>query len=448
MTYTDVPLRLQAQYITTDASNQATVANKLQMWIQAEKELPAVRDAFAVETNKVRAARWDEDAAGKQFVARSERSQAILADWSERVTTAKASAKLRLVADTLVPTFNKVKEQVDAYNEALRTAPPGMSPEEIERPFRIAAGNEMNKLAGYYREAEQALMKIKGAPIWRGVEDALGSPRSSGGPTGGPSASPQGGPESGGPEEASAGGPEGGAAGGPEGGAAGGPAGGGPSLSGGASAPPIPTPKLPTIPTPNLPSGSLPFIPPMVPGGNVGSTLRPGVGGVGGTGGGRVPGVNLGGGIGGMGGTKSSVPTTSFGMPTNAAPGGVAPTSSPLGAAGTAAGPLGAGGVPPMMPPMGGAGMGAGGGGNGPGSGAAQRRGNSRTKRRDGSTPGLPSMLSGKAGKADANSFAVRGRRSAEPVVPATAHVVDEDLWRVDQWASSEDGATKPRRLH
>ncbi|KOV87229.1 hypothetical protein [Nocardia sp. NRRL S-836] len=459
MDYRSMPLREQARVIGEEMRNEAPLTKKGDMWAAAERELPSVRDAFKKETNKAREAKWDQDAAGKQFVATSERGQKILDDWSERVTGAQPSAYLRVVASALMPTFDAVRIQVEEYNKALLLAMSSPQTEEsleaLEIPFRIKAGEAMNLLAGYYRDAERTLAKIKGAPSFQDKKTGRnpGGPRA-GGPTGGPDAGAQqspaggqeGGPEggaAGGSEGGAAGGPEGGAAGGPEGGAGGGAAGGGPSLSGGVSAPPIPTPKLPAIPTPTLPPVSSPFIPPMVPGGHAGSALRPG--GIGGTGGGRVPGVHPGGGIGGMS-AKSSLPAASFGAPASAAPGGVAPTSAPLG--GPAGGPAGAGGVPPMMPPMGGAGMGAGGAGNGPGSGAAQRRGNSRTRRRDGATPGLPSMLSGKAGRADANSFAVRGHRSAEPVVPATAHVVDEDLWRVDQWASSQDGAIKPRRLH
>ncbi|WP_330273914.1 hypothetical protein OG205_45435 [Lentzea sp. NBC_00516] len=485
MDYRTMPLRQQAQTISAEMRNEATLGKKAEMWAQAEKELPAVRDAFKAETNKITAAKWDQDAAGKQLLTRSEKAQTILTDWSDRVTGAQASAKLKLVADSLMPTFEAVRIQVEAYNEALNTAQSAKTTlEDIEAPFRIRAGEALNVLAGYFRDVEATLQKIRGGPSFQSLDGARnpGGPRA-GGPAGGQGAAAgqdgaedaaaaaagadvaaAGGAAEGaaGGAEAGAGGAEAGAAGGPEAGAGGAGAGGsgaaGPSLSGGgASAPPIPTPKLPTIPPPSLPGGP-PLIPPMIPGAGLGSTARPGIGGMGGVGGGvggaRVPGVSLGGGgIGGMNSAKTSLPAiTSFGAPANAVPNGSAlnalpPNAPQFGSAGST-GPAGAGGAP-MMPPMGGAGMGAGtGAGNGPGSGAAQRRGNSRTKRRDGSTPGLPSMLSGKAGKADTGSFAVRDRRPAEPLAPPAAQVVDEDLWRVDQWGSADGRTTQARRLH
>jgi hypothetical protein len=88
------------------------------------------------------------------------------------------------------------------------------------------------------------------------------------------------------------------------------------------------------------------------------------------------------------------------------------------------------GGVPPMMPPMGGAGMGPGGGGGPrPGSGATQRQGG-RPRGGPAGTPGLPALLQGKAGKKDA-SFAMRPRQREE-AAPATVQLIDEDMWQVE----------------
>ncbi|MEV8440684.1 hypothetical protein AB0425_25155 [Actinosynnema sp. NPDC051121] len=441
MDYTKRPLTEQIQKITIDYCNDASLNAKAAMWEQAAKELPAVRDAFAAETNKVRAARWDDDAAGREFVARSERSQKVLADWADRVANSGAPAKIREVAALIKPTYEAVKKEVDAYNMMAATAMAAiLSPEELERPFRERAGTAMNILAVRYDEAEAELAKIKGGPVFKGVNDPLDSGRAPGGPrSGGPSSGPTGqnASESAAQDAAggAAGGAEGGAAGGAEGGAAGGA--GDPSLSGGAGgAPTIPTPSLPTVPSalPHLPAGPPPIIPPALPGGGLGAPIR-GTG----VGGGRVPGVSLG----GTGGGKLSIPpvstgTTPFGTPTNAAPTRLAPTGAPTSPQLAATTGTGAGGMPPMMPPMAGAGMHPGGSGGVPGSGAAPRQGNSRTRRKDGGTPGLPSMLSGKAGKADQVSFAVRDRRAPKPDVPATAQLVDEDLWRVDQWVDDE----------
>jgi hypothetical protein len=436
MDYRTQPLATQIQIITADYCNDATLNAKAAMWEQAAKELPAARDAFAAETNKVRAARWDDDAAGREFVARSEQSQKILADWADRVAGSQAAAKIKLVASTIKPTYEAVRKEVEAYNTAAATALGAVvSAEELERPYRERAGAAMNILAKYYTEAEAELAKIKGGPVFKGVNDSLAPARAPGGPrSSAPSSGPTGQDAAASAAQDAAGGPAGGAEGGAAGGPEGGAGSGDPSLSGGAGgAPTIPTPSLPTAPSalPHLPAGPPPIIPPALPGGGLGAPIR-------GTGGGRVPGVGLGGTAGG----KLSMPpvatgTTPFGTPVNAAPTGAAPTSPRLAATSPTTG-TGAGAMPPMMPPMAGAGMHPGGSGGVPGSGAAPRQGNSRTRRKDGGTPGLPSMLSGKAGKADPGTFAVRGRRPSKSDVPATAQLVDEDLWRVDQWADDE----------
>ncbi|GAA4698630.1 hypothetical protein [Phytohabitans rumicis] len=226
-----------------------------------------------------------------------------------------------------------------------------------------------------------------------------------------------------------------------------------PSLSGlgGALAPSLP-PSLPPLTGGGLPPGTsplTPYVPPVLPpvvtpglppGGNTGSrgsvpAVRP-IGGGTGVGGAGVPGVSLG------GSGSTSLPQAA--VPVSAAQ--QAATGSPpvaLGGA-TPAGTSTAGGaIPPIMPPMmGGAGAGTGGGGR-PGSGAARRppagRGNGPS-----STPGLPELLSGKAGRSEQGLIPVRTRRArperkAEPPVAVQAQVVDEDLWRVDE------ATTRPR---
>jgi hypothetical protein len=101
----------------------------------------------------------------------------------------------------------------------------------------------------------------------------------------------------------------------------------------------------------------------------------------------------------------------------------------------------------PMMPPMGmggGAGMGSGGA---PGSGAATRASNNKNRRKDVVTPGLPVMLSGKAGQADLNAFAGRGRKQVEESdVPTTVQLIDEDLWQVEQKPAAEEPVVAPVR--
>ena len=49
-------------------------------------------------------------------------------------------------------------------------------------------------------------------------------------------------------------------------------------------------------------------------------------------------------------------------------------------------------------------------------------------------------MLSGKAGQADMNAFAGRGRKQvAESDVPTTVQLIDEDLWQVEQKPAAEE---------
>ena len=101
-----------------------------------------------------------------------------------------------------------------------------------------------------------------------------------------------------------------------------------------------------------------------------------------------------------------------------------------------------------MMPPMGMGGGGAGAGG-GPGSGTASRPGNNKNRRKEVVTPGLPVMLSGKAGMADMNAFAGRGRKQvAESDVPTTVQLIDEDLWQVEQKPADEAVVAPVRRAH
>ncbi|GAB3460369.1 hypothetical protein [Actinophytocola sediminis] len=276
-----------------------------------------------------------------------------------------------------------------------------------------------------------------------------------------------------------------------------------PQLSGGlGGTPPVSAPTVPTAP----PGGGA--VPPGGGGGGVTAPVIPPVGGVGGgpngvrpvippigggpgggpggggpgvgSGGVKLPGVSLGGvgggagigaggvgsggggsGVGGVGvsaggfGAGAGSPTipaasTPVQAPATAAPAVAAPTTPPglsSTTGGTAMG--GGGGMPPMMPPMG---MGAGGAGGGPGAGTGSRAsGNGRNNRRkDVVTPGLPVMLSGKAGWADVNAFAGRGRRQTEESdVPTTVQLIDEDLWQVDQKPAADERITAPtHRAH
>jgi hypothetical protein len=200
--------------------------------------------------------------------------------------------------------------------------------------------------------------------------------------------------------------------------------------------------------------GGLGPIPPVGPVGPVGGGGLGPIGGIGPVGGGvgpvggggvKVPGVSLGGGVGGGGGGTIPSAATPYQPPTSAGPSGAAPGLS--SAAGGTAGGSGAGGVPPMMPPMG---MGGAGAGGGPGAGTTARSGgNNKNRRKEVVTPGLPVMLSGKAGQPDLGAFAGRGRRQvAESDVPTTVQLIDEDLWQVEQKPVDEQVAAPIRRAH
>jgi hypothetical protein len=177
----------------------------------------------------------------------------------------------------------------------------------------------------------------------------------------------------------------------------------------------------------------------------------PGIGSAGGTGGGGIGGGGIGAVGGGAGTGQIPAAATPYQAPAAASPGGVAPTAPTTAGAASTAGGSGAGGGMGGMPmsPMG---MGGMGGGGAPGSGAVTRpSGNNRNRRKEVVTPGLPVMLSGKAGMADMNAFAGRGRRQVqESDVPTTVQLIDEDLWQVEQKPAAEEQVVAPpvRRAH
>lgn len=469
--YEAMPLVKQLNIIREEVANKSMLSAKGSMWQMASQELTEAGSSLSSATGNI-APEWD-DGAGTKFVAVSRQTLSQIDTWQQNIDGAKPHDKIYLVANTLEPTRGIVEEQWVLAMKAVATAQanaalaPGggraLTQAEIDAvmlPFQQTAGRAMNVLGGLYVEAANAVTAASGGdPMSNPQAPFNGSPMSSSPSTS--SASPGGAPPGG---AAPGGTPPGGAAlggaapggaapgGAPPGGAAPGAAGADPSLSGGlAGGAPTPTPTPPglgTTPPPGLGgTGTVPpFIPPVggLGSGARGGGLGGGFGGGGGGGGGRVPGVGLGGSTAGAqipaaGGTVS--PPT---QPTQAgAP--VVPQGPPTG--GGTAGAGGAGGVPPMMPPMGGMGAGmGGGGGSGSGSGAAQRPINGRP-RNDGRTPGLPPVLSGKAGKADANTFAVRNRRSTiETDVPSTVQLIDEDLWQVGDRPATAVGDRTGRR--
>ncbi|MEO3927819.1 hypothetical protein ABGB07_28710 [Micromonosporaceae bacterium B7E4] len=247
-----------------------------------------------------------------------------------------------------------------------------------------------------------------------------------------------------------------------------------PSLSGQPSTPTLPSTSAPS-PGGTGPGGAAPpTVPPIGGGPGIGPGLppmSPPNGGAGGNGrvpaaslggGARIPGLNLGGpgggaGVAGLGGGgvfggagvgSASIPQAAapVGVPAQVAPSGPPPALPPVtpgGASATGAGvpPM----MPPMMPPMAGAGAGLG-GGTGPGSGAARSSANGRGRGPQNPTPGMPAMLSGKAGKGNPHGVAPRSRRIREADAPATVELIDEDLWQVGEQRT--DGSRPAARIH
>lgn len=474
--YEAVPLQLQLDTINQEVSNKNALSAKGAMWQKAYQELAEAGRSLSGATNTI-APEWN-DGAGTKFVAVSRRTLAQLDTWAQNIDGAKPHDKIYLVANTLPTTQQIVQEQWKLAQEALAAAQanaaaayaaqgigsPGLSEADVNAivlPFQQEAGRAMNLLGGYYEDAAWAVTAASGGEPMSNPQAPMNTSPMSSPSTSSPGGAPPGGAPPGGaaPGGAAPGGaaPGGAAPGGAApGGAPPGAAGGDPSLAGGLTggAPPS-TPTLPpglgTTP-PAVPPGGPGTVPPFIPPvGGLGGAPRPGGfggGGFGGGGGGgsRVPGVGLGG---GASGAQTSIPAAgaTVSAPTQPTQAGAPaiPQGPTTGGGTTAAG--GAGGVPPMMPPMGGMGAGmGGGGGTGPGSGAAQRPVNGRP-RGDGRTPGLPPVLSGKAGKADANGFAVRGRRSTvETDVPTTVQLIDEDLWQVGDRPATPAGERAGRR--
>ncbi len=426
-------MHLLTQHATIQADVGAVPALKAmaELWATAAAELEQTSGDFQSATNKLEP-NWT-DAAGTAFVGDARESAKTIDTWAQNIRNSQAQARIEQVAGELPPTAAAVQRVVDQYNEALKSATAlGMTPEQVELLFRPLAAAEMNKLAGTYQQATDAVAKALGGS-WQGLRGEHPGARSVDGLSAQGIELPAG--AQGATDVGAAPGGDGladGALGAPGAAAAPGQVPGlgqdDPSLSGGLGGAPVAPPALPPVASPvaapvapGLPVGGLP---PMAPGGFGGRGVS---GGVSGGAGMRVPGVRLGG-----GGPVGAQPVSSTAAPT--------PASAPTVAQLTAATPVSGNatsGVPPMMPPMG-AGMGASAGGGGiPGPGAARR------KRRDGGgngngggdgeppTPGLPAVLSGKAGLPDAFRF-TRGRRT-ESDAPGTVQLIDEDVWQEEQ---------------
>lgn len=416
MDYTTMPLMTQLATIQADVGAVSTLKSMAELWGKAATELRKASGDFQSATNQIEP-NWTDDS-GANFVSSSRESNKTIDTWAQNIASSQAQSKIDQVAGEIPGTAAAVQKVVDQYNAALATAAVlGISAEELELLFRPIAGAEMNKLAGTYQQATDAVSKARGGS-WQGLQSDHAGARSVDDVQGmgidvpvGPQGTGLGGADGAG-ELPGAGGQDG--AGGEDGLGQLPGLGQDPSLSGGLGGAPVAPPALPPVAppiaapvAPGLPVGGMP---PMMPGGFAGR-------GGGGGGGPRIPGVRLGG-----GGPVGAQPVNSPAAPTPASAPTVAALTSGTPATGSATA-----GVPPMMPPMG-AGMGAGGarGGGIPGPGLARR------KRRDGDddeppTPGLPAVLSGKAGLPDAFRFSSAQRTETD--APGTVQLIDEDLW-------------------
>lgn len=401
MDYTTMPLLRQLAVIQADVGAVGTLRQMADMWGRAAAALEKSNSDFAGATSQLEP-NWTDDS-GVDFVTNARESGKTIDGWAKNIRDSQAQAKIEQVAGELPPTAKAVRQVVDQYRALLPFAAQlGMTPEQLELMFRPLAGAAMNKLAGTYQQATDAVSKARGGN-WQGLagdhpgggavseEDgrAIDVPMAQQGMFG---AGAQGaGPSAASRVDVLAGNPVVDVD--------------NPGLSGGLGGAPVaPTAPPPVAPTPPpLPVGGMPL-----------GTGMSGFGGRGVAGGARVPGVRLGG------------PTGAQPVNTPAAP---APASAPTVAQLTSATPAssaGTGGVPPMVPPMaGGMGMRGVAGGGAPGPGLARR-----THRDDDDppTPGLPAMLSGKAGLPDAFRY-TSANRAEDSDAPGTVQLIDEDLW-------------------
>lgn len=441
--YASMEMEQQSEIMSKEPEVSTALEAKGKMWEKILTEITQAEGEVKAGANRVEAAWSSQD--GKEFVQSNRNTEAILGDWGQKIGSAGIPGAYTGLKEPIKNFSKAVVDRtqlaVDAIKKIQEMAPPPIDAAEQIQKIRddtkkFNAG-DMGNLDKAYRDVVGKLEAAVSGRAWE-----ANNPQAPGGPSNnGPSSQAPGGneqsPGGGGDQQQQQGGgdqqqqqggggdqqQQGGQA--PEGGVE-------PGLSGGGGTAPTMPPGLTagTVPPPTT-GGPTPMMP-IGPGAAFGSAAGGTRGGGGGGGGGpRVPGVSVG---------NSQIPAAaspvgSASAPTApagpAAPGTLAPTGGGAGAGGG-----GGGGMPPMMPPMGG-GMGAaaaglGGGGGGPGGPGGLSRPRDR-KRDNGQTPGMPGLLSGKAGKADQNAF--RRNRTVESDIPTTVQLIDEDLWQVEEKA-------------
>ncbi|GAA3768278.1 hypothetical protein GCM10022225_63500 [Plantactinospora mayteni] len=456
--------------MTAEKNHAQAILDQVDVWARASIELGQSLKSIRDETAALNAA-WD-DPNGAKMLKVADSAATTIEGRREYLNSAAPWHKIMNAGNDIAPTLGFVQQQFEAAKpliEQLKTADglidANVADENVFfaranvvsliEAYLQAAKDRMKALGNLFTEATGAVQDAVQGNEWylHRIEDPGGGPLSApdpgvpeGGVPNGMSDVPQGG-------EATA--PGGGA---PPGGGGAPPGGGtGPSLSGQPSTPTLPSTGAP--PPGGMGPGGL--TPPGGGGPGIGPGLPPVIPPIGGTSGnGRVPAANLGGGAripgvglggGGLGGgaglgaASIAQAATPVGGPAQVAPSGPPPTLPPASLAGTSTPAGGVPMMPPMMPPMAGAGAGVGGGG-GPGSGAARPAGAGRGHGPRNPTPGMPALLSGKAGKGSPHAIPPRPRLIQKTDAPATVELIDEDMWQVSERRTEE--SRPPARIH
>jgi hypothetical protein len=439
MDYTGMDIDTQFAHITSELPNVDLLNQKAAMWTKAGTELTSAESNFSTATKNL-APDW-QDAVGEQWLDSAQASQRTLGTWAQNVNQNNPSTELTGVSKGITDTHQtvaKFKEVSDALKPLLSMPLIGAMVQAILKQMQQASGAVMNQLSDQYATAGNKVAAAGSGGPWEGLNGSI-----AGGGNQAATFSPSGqlvSPGSGSADgmlggSGSAAGQDGGAAS-QESGVDSGLGSDSPELSGGGGL--APSPVAPSMPAPAPPAmgapGGMPVSPAfMAPVGRGAGAGRAGGGSV------RMPGVS----IGRTG--PAAIPVA--GAPVNAltspAPTAAAPTPPQLFAT-PAASANGSGNALPMTPMMGGAGMGFGGGGgtSGIGAGLARRPKRGTDEDEDTPTPGLPVVLSGKAGVADPHAFVTRQRTTETADAPSTVQFIDEDLWQPERPATTPDRAS------
>ena len=420
MDYTTVDIDTQFEHITSELPNVELLSQKAAMWTQAGTALTTAESNFNTETKKL--APDFGDRVGDMWLERAEAGQRTLTEWAENVNQNNPSGDLTGVSQGITQTHQQVskfKEIADALKPLLSVPLIGAMVQQMLLQLQQASGTVMNKLVADYSTAGGKVAAAGSGGPWDGVNGSIGE---GGGqaatfsPTG--ELLDPGSVDSQGMDGSGAGGDEAGQESGVDSGQESGPESASPELSGGGGlAPGTVAPTAPPVaPAPAAGPSGLPMSP---------AFMGAGARSVGGRSGGgvRMPSVN----VARTGAASIPVAAAPVSPLTGPAPAGSAPVAPQPFAAPAASTGTAVGGVPPFVPPMAGAGIGAGGSGTVLGAGGSRRPTRRADEDEDTPTPGLPVLLSGKAGMADPYAFTARQHADTQDA-PSTVQFIDEEL--------------------